>query len=750
MKELNTATLADKSLISAIDTKLTMLDSGPYKKYEQNYQCFPDDVVGYFDFSHVEKPGYNFSGRNHLDVCSGPGVEQIDDIRKGIRMSLPYGLQGGVPFGEFNEVNSKPSGLISTTLAENFDTISFSTSFWIKPDKFSQSNLPSVIWTCNDPLSPATGTRLTTSNKSVKIYIQTIASLPSLVLQCRNGATFRYTGMINIAMNVWTHITITTNGLAGGVKFYKNSVLTPSIAHPSFVASFNGTFNMNDNVKTHFMVGCDIPNIFDDENKHEFNYIEQYFGSLSDLLLVNRELTAPEVVSLFNDDYGYSCIVIGGQSNGVGAALTVAGIDDNYTKLENRVYAYSTANNIGGGNTIINSIVAPAQNTLPFPGASTTTTGFWRTFCEDYIKYMNLPVKRKVMIIPVAVSGSAMVRWSPPGIGSATSQEYNRMIAAVNHAISLNKLNNLDLMLWNQGESDIANTNSATENLYKTYLYGMFEQLYTSDDCAPFKFRKDLPRILAEVSGPFYSQYNSTFDGVLLQAQYYINDTMKDLVTMNNAYTVPNAFQFVDTKELTYHDNGVHYDSESLNILGHKYFDSFMKSLEAKYTNSEIVNLKPDGTGLSRKIKDNSIIVTDVATKVLKSQTIIPEVFRLSRVIGSGGTVFFDVNVDYVQFGYMLMIKLSSVVFTVGSVDTHYITALDELIPENLIPDGDVIIPNVILNGTSITSGYWYFDAENRTLMLKQNVGAFGLFEIGETYTVSEACGCYITTNVLA
>jgi hypothetical protein len=63
-------------------------------------------------------------------------------------------------------------------------------------------------------------------------------------------------------------------------------------------------------------------------------------------MIFDRVLTSAERLALFNKNMGFSCIILAGQSNMIGSDTPVVGIDDDYTELYNKVYAYNTKANL--------------------------------------------------------------------------------------------------------------------------------------------------------------------------------------------------------------------------------------------------------------------------------------------------------------------------------------------------------------------------------------------------------------------
>jgi hypothetical protein len=70
----------------------------------------------------------------------------------------------------------------------------------------------------------------------------------------------------------------------------------------------------------------------------EFFY--PYIGSMSDLIIIDKQVDAPFVRKLYQDDYGFDLIWLGGQSNMEGRGTIEAGVDDNYTQTTGKVFQY--------------------------------------------------------------------------------------------------------------------------------------------------------------------------------------------------------------------------------------------------------------------------------------------------------------------------------------------------------------------------------------------------------------------------
>jgi hypothetical protein len=133
----------------------------------------------------------------------------------------------------------------------------------------------------------------------------------------------------SLTNNSWVHVCFFMSST--GTSLYIDSVLSTN-------------YNTGDNslyldLSALNLVECTIggiPNTLSSTKIPE--YSQQYWGKLANFMIFDRVLTSAERLALFNKDMGYSCIILAGQSNMVGADNVQVVIDDDYTELYNKIY----------------------------------------------------------------------------------------------------------------------------------------------------------------------------------------------------------------------------------------------------------------------------------------------------------------------------------------------------------------------------------------------------------------------------
>lgn len=529
----------DTTVKNSIENLKTAVFSNPKTQELQN---FPSDVLAYYDFSDPSRVGRDFSGRGrHLESKFG-GVSAVSDTTRVYAAEfLDYAQGTGSNF----TTSSCPAILRNPAMASSLRTGNLTCSFWVKPSAHTGAEF-ATIWGMSDP---SQGT-FTGNN----LYSETPASHCSLILtsggnvqlyQNRSGNFFSH---IVIPVGQWTHVCVTITPGANGVVWYRNGVLVPG-TRPDQILLAAHTYD-------NFTVGgLQMANFANFPSataplQYKFRLTNE---RLSDLMFIGRVLTASEVLSLYQDDYGYDVFPIAGQSNAVGYCEIEPGKDDDYSGLYRNGASMAFSINSGG-------VIAPAVNPLPFPESIPFVFGgLWLQFARDYIANTYMAKRRKILFVPVAVGGTRMSLWVPGGA------RYNYCVSNVNAAIAANKLNKLQALLWNQGESDITNLNTN----YKADLLAMIAGYQTDIS----QFTSTLPKVMALISSGSADRFVTTVSGNQVQMKKVVNDGMKEIAAADPTWRV------IDTSDLTLRPEAVpyHYDQPSYRTIGHRYFDAVIE-----------------------------------------------------------------------------------------------------------------------------------------------------------------------------
>lgn len=532
-------------------TNALAIGNRAFSKAEQNLATFPSDVLAYYDFSNPENIGYDYSGRGqHLSSPYG-GITVVSDKQRTYALDVNK-------FLDVSPISSTPAILRArnSDLATSLRSTTLTNAFWIYPRGGSLAH----IWNTID-VSTGANTVGAISNTQTMLFVSGGGTTLNLQTKVNNTTTYS-AGLNALVPNKWNHVCITTS-TANKTKWYINGVFMTNGETRTWDMSTNST-------ATTFTIGA----LRSTNTYLQGAAIDQYTGfngtfKLSDMIFLNRELTASEVLSMYNDDYGYDVFPIAGQSNGAGAAPIEIGVDDDYSIIEGKVFAYKTNTNIDSSGNVAMSTIVAATDPLPHPTTVAGCTGFWLQFSRDIVQFSNRPFRRKLLVVPVSVAGSIMNSWNPvDGIN------YVRSVSAIRDALNVNKLNKLQAYLWNQGESEITGLNLN----YKTQLLAMI----TGYQSVIPQFGSLLPKVMAEVSSGYYDPY---FNG-LTHMKTYVKSQMLEICDADPSW------HYIFTSDLTFAGN-LHYDAVSYRKLGARYADEYISILGT-------ANLKPP-TQLVRK-----------------------------------------------------------------------------------------------------------------------------------------------------
>jgi hypothetical protein len=192
----------------------------------------------------------------------------------------------------------------------------------------------------------------------------------------------------------------------------------------------------------------------------------------------------------------------------------------------------------------------PFETVMPQEGQKVCGVGLGRTFA----KYLSLATDNSVVgLIPTAVGGTPIASWQIGGVDTwdKDKKPYDDAILLAKEA---QKVGDIVAILWHQGETDAMNQNQNYLEEFRTVIRNFRRDLNLSDDI-PF------------IAGNLASFYNP-------EIADYINLVDDALVTLKNE---EHNFDFVDTKDLTHRGDNLHFDTQSLHILGKRYFDKYIE-----------------------------------------------------------------------------------------------------------------------------------------------------------------------------
>ena len=180
---------------------------------------------------------------------------------------------------------------------------------------------------------------------------------------------------------------------------------------------------------------------------------------------------------------------------------------------------------------------------------------FALTFAKDY-KEKYLSSGRKILIIRAGVGGTGFMRkhW---GVGDLV---YEKMLLAIDYALSLNPDNKLVAFLWHQGEHDAFEGN--TPEVFAGQLTEMLSSV---------RKRYNAPN-LPFISADFVSEWKT--QNIEICAP--IVAKIKEVTAAANG-------EFIETSDLLSNNqkngggDGIHFCRDALHTLGRRYFSAYEK-----------------------------------------------------------------------------------------------------------------------------------------------------------------------------
>jgi hypothetical protein len=280
-----------------LTTKIVAVESEP----SNSFKPFGDSVIAYYDFATPTKLGLDVSGNNNngipinctwssnrtnsLDIAAGttsnPGRIDVSCLKKTLR------------------------GKRNVTL-----------SFW-----FKHANTTGVMafFSLTNRLS----------SNSHDYIIFWYAGTMAFVLRNASGTQLIYKEAKTVDTGItyndgnWHHV-VATHGDAGSKLWIDNKLCINETDTNSW-----------DSVDIDYALIGSARRIATND---EFFY--PYTGSMSDLIIIDRQVDAEFARKLYQDNYGFDLIWLGGQSNMEGRGTVVAGVDDDYSQTTGKVYQY--------------------------------------------------------------------------------------------------------------------------------------------------------------------------------------------------------------------------------------------------------------------------------------------------------------------------------------------------------------------------------------------------------------------------
>lgn len=326
-----------------------------------------------------------------------------------------------------------------------------------------------------------------------------------------NTHLFQITASGVVTANTWYHVAFSSG--PSGAKLWLNKTQIGSNASTASI----GSIALN---------RCQVGYNVDDDGAGNPRRELEFTGSMKDLLLSTAELNQSTVSDIYdNDIYSYEVLHLLGQSNQIGRADIVPGIDDDYSIVSGKVFQW-------GYNA---QARLAATNPLDFVNEFAGDMGQWRTMCNDLVPL--LAYKQAIMLTPGAEGGTGFSSddWNP---GDTL---YENVLTRMNQSVNYHKWSNVRCVHWMHGGTDATDGATAT---YQASLEAMYDDLTAR--ATGFS-----------VNVPFVAVNNSA----VTANRILINAALAAFVADGPERYLVNATDLTTT-------DGVHYDAPSQRTIG--------------------------------------------------------------------------------------------------------------------------------------------------------------------------------------
>ena len=658
-------------------------------QYPTGYKNFNDDVLLYADFSDSQNIGKDLSGnnrhgKNDYGCIYEKSVERVNSVK------IPsLIIQGAEIIGRENH-----RCIDFSEHASIFNLPSFTVAFWFKFTASTTAGTLIGIHNNNKEGNIETiGLHFFVQHTSNKLMISGQGQNPFVV----------ETG--SLTPETWYHCSFSMD--SSGNKLYLNGSSVGTYTTGTSASYLNlSTMSINKvSLGAKYMYRATNSTNYEMKN-YPFN------GHISDFIVFNRKLSDDEVSSIRNDNYGYDVIVLAGQSNMVNSASysgVVNGIDDDFSLYDNRVYYWDTYNNFTYSNFGLTTAAAAIKpttaifklNTMTLPfiqvglgGSHATNCCMARTLINNILEYGSIPYRRRLLILPLAYTGTGFIDGGGGGFGYHGVGKLLREAtkASLNDIMIKNPNTKIMMFAWNQGEYDMLCLNRN----YKTDFLNMINEFEKTIK----GFTKDIPKIMALPSG-YLEQYMDTTTTPPTYMKPYIHKQLIEIAMSHPSYGL------VDLRDAEYLSDRLHLTNTSVRMAGEKYFDAYCKVV-----------------GLSRKPTNQTLIFNPKYSKKtieLKSDLFLKPINKsgwMDLSIGGFGnrTMTLPCTLAYTGNAIFKIVKLSSLViitlkdtitFTAGSSANIRIVAGG--LPNELVPTEDSITISKGLKASSPVFIDWQF-----------------------------------------
>lgn len=458
---------------SCSNANITALETSNIKLNDASYNPFPKNVIALYEFADPNFIGTDSSGRQKH--ARPMGVRPIGTFTTAEQATGTVDVNSktfpnAMYCNQSNNGNAKSfyngsqyldiSPLVPDLLAAKDFTI----SLWFK------TSTPSYAQTLFFAGCPS----VSTSTNAVGVHVYCHPTY-GFIFQC-NPFVLRWKASGGLTANKWYHVVFSVGpSVTAGAKVYVDGVqgyvggTSGTLDWTTTLAKVHATETANTALIGNYM----YPSVAGGTVDMLQNLC---LGSFANVFIFSGSPTQALVNELYQGNYGYDIYPLLGGENMVGAPDITAGIDDDLSVLNGRVYQYTT------------SITAAAQP-LSFDFHSTTLriltvsmgASLWRTFAKEVLAKTH-PLRR-VLLVPCAKAktsfrGNNATCLGDPSSGNSwnpTDALFTAAVARINNAVNtFQPVNRIVGLLWHQGEMDSTNV------MYGCHFRQFLDSLYSS------------------------------------------------------------------------------------------------------------------------------------------------------------------------------------------------------------------------------------------------------------------------------
>ncbi len=252
----------------------------------------------------------------------------------------------------------------------------------------------------------------------------------------------------------------------------------------------------------------------------------------------------------------FDIFIEAGQSNADGTGMGPT--TEIYEPTSDILYMKDTRDYMSFGQGVVTIKPIDSENSIEIANDHTYNGNvygdFALTFAKDYVNNGFLQPDRKVLIVRTASGGTGF----ESGHWKIGDYLYNRMLALVDFAISLNPENKIVGFLWHQGENDVGHDSL----IYNQRLTAMLKSVRS-------RYGENIPFIAGDFANEWKSEHLAECEPIVAQ--------IRNVVTNNQPASFVETADLLSNNQQIQNGDPIHFSRNSLYILGHRYFDAFKK-----------------------------------------------------------------------------------------------------------------------------------------------------------------------------